>query len=134
MTLLAIGILVVFFISASVFDFGKYGKYRRDPATGAVIELPGAMVRSPSGYTASLPPCHSLSGCFSPSAAPLAAEESADPARSAERHHARHVPLIALGFVFSCSTRQFRSNAKVTRAARPPQCAAPSRWFRATDP
>src|SRR5512141_1798151 len=42
MTLLAIGILVVFFISAlPFFDFGKYAlNIGADPATGAAIELP----------------------------------------------------------------------------------------------
>ena len=69
-TLLAIAVLVVFFISAiPFFDFGKYAmNIGVDPATGAAVELPEGTVRScRSAFTACSPRCRSRCGCSSPS-------------------------------------------------------------------
>jgi len=65
-TLMAIAVLVIFFVSAiPLFDFSKYAlNIGIDPATGAAIQLPEGNGRScRSGSTAFLPPCPSPSGC-----------------------------------------------------------------------
>jgi len=83
-TLLAIAILLVFFLTAlPIFDFSKYAlNIGADPATGAAIELPGHGPFLPfgvHGILASLPFAVWL--FLAIEQLPLAAEESADPKR-----------------------------------------------------
>ena len=69
-TLLAIAVLVTFFISAiPFFDFGKYAmNIGVDPATGAASSCRRVMVRScRSAFTACSPRCRSQCGCSWPS-------------------------------------------------------------------
>ena len=88
---------------ASVFRFRQIrDEYRRRPGDRSGNQrCLGAMDRSsPSGYTASLPPCHSRSGCFSPSSSSRSRRKSRRP----ETRHAEGVvlgmfTLIALGFL-----------------------------------
>src|SRR6185312_2595366 len=85
MTLLAIGILVVFFISAlPFFDFGKHAlNIGADPATGAAVELPEGhgpfLPFGIYGVLASMPFAVWL--FLAIEQLPLAAEESVDPKR-----------------------------------------------------
>jgi ethanolamine permease len=84
-TLLAIGILVVFFLSAIPFiDFGKYAmNIGADPATGAAVELPDGhgpfLPLGVRGILAALPFAVWL--FLAIEQLPLAAEESTDPKR-----------------------------------------------------
>jgi ethanolamine permease len=104
MTLLAIGILVVFFISAlPFFDFGKYAlNIGADPATGAAIELPGGngpfLPFGVYGVLAAMPFAVWL--FLAIEQLPLAAEESADPKRDMPKGIMLGMfTLIALGFL-----------------------------------
>src|SRR5215510_2487885 len=85
MTLLAIGILVVFFVSAlPFFDFGKYAlNIGADSATGAAVELPeGHGPFLPFGIYGVLAAMPFAVWLFlAIEQLPLAAEESADPKR-----------------------------------------------------
>ena len=95
-TLLAIAVLVIFFVSAiPFFDFGKYAmNIGADPATGAAIELPDGhgpfLPFGVYGVLASMPFAVWL--FLAIEQLPLAAEEfGRSQARHAEGHHARHV-------------------------------------------
>ncbi len=104
MTLLAIGILVVFFISAlPFFDFGKYAlNIGADPATGAAIELPqGHGPFLPFGIYGVLAAMPFAVWLFlAIEQLPLAAEESADPKRDMPKGIMLGMfTLIALGFL-----------------------------------
>ena len=104
MTLLAIGILVFFFLSAIPFvDFGRYAlNIGADPSTGAAIELPrGHGPFLPFGWhgiLASMPFAVWL--FLAIEQLPLAAEESADPKRDMPKGIMLGMyTLIALGFL-----------------------------------
>jgi ethanolamine permease len=104
MTLLAIGILVFFFVSAiPFFDFARYAlNIGADPTTGAAIELPeGHGPFLPFGWhgvLASMPFAVWL--FLAIEQLPLAAEESADPKRDMPRGIMLGMfTLIALGFL-----------------------------------
>jgi ethanolamine permease len=104
MTLLAIGILVVFFVSAlPFFDFGKYAlNIGADPATGAAIELPqGHGPFLPFGIYGVLAAMPFAVWLFlAIEQLPLAAEESADPKRDMPKGIMFGMfTLIALGFL-----------------------------------
>ena len=104
MTLLAIGILVVFVISAlPFFDFGKYAlNIGADPATGAAIELPqGHGPFLPFGIYGVLAAMPFAVWLFlAIEQLPLAAEESADPKRDMPKGIMLGMfTLIALGFL-----------------------------------
>jgi ethanolamine permease len=104
MTLLAIGILVVFFVSAlPFFDFGKYAlNIGADPATGATIELPqGHGPFLPFGIYGVLAAMPFAVWLFlAIEQLPLAAEESADPKRDMPKGIMLGMfTLIALGFL-----------------------------------
>src|SRR5215470_6005225 len=104
MTLLAIGILVFFFVTAiPFFDFGKYAlNIGMDPATGAAVELPDGhgpfLPFGLHGILASLPFAVWL--FLAIEQLPLAAEESADPKRDMPKGiMAGMFTLIVLGFL-----------------------------------
>ena len=104
MTLLAIGILVVFFVSAlPFFDFGKYAlNIGADPVTGAAVELPGGhgpfLPFGVYGVLAAMPFAVWL--FLAIEQLPLAAEESADPKRDMPKGIMLGMfTLIALGFL-----------------------------------
>ncbi|HKA46762.1 MAG TPA: amino acid permease, partial [Methyloceanibacter sp.] len=104
MTLLAIGILVFFFVTAiPFFDFGKYAlNIGADPATGAAVELPGGhgpfLPFGVYGVLASMPFAVWL--FLAIEQLPLAAEESADPQRDMPKGIMLGMfTLIALGFL-----------------------------------
>jgi ethanolamine permease len=104
MTLLAIGILVFFFLSAIPFvDFGRYAlNIGADPSTGAAIELPqGHGPFLPFGWhgiLASMPFAVWL--FLAIEQLPLAAEESANPKRDMPKGIMLGMfTLIALGFL-----------------------------------
>jgi ethanolamine permease len=104
MTLLAIGILVFFFLSAIPFlDFGKYAlNIGADPATGTAIELQGGhgpfLPFGPYGILASMPFAVWL--FLAIEQLPLAAEESADPKHDMPKGIMLGMfTLIALGFL-----------------------------------
>jgi ethanolamine permease len=104
MTLLAIGILVFFFLSAiPFFDFGKYAlNIGADPATGAAVELLGGhgpfLPFGLYGILASMPFAVWL--FLAIEQLPLAAEESADPKRDMPKGIMLGMfTLIALGFL-----------------------------------
>jgi ethanolamine permease len=103
-TLLAIGILVVFFLSAIPFiDFGKYAmNIGADPATGAAVELPEGngpfLPFGVYGVLAALPFAVWL--FLAIEQLPLAAEESADPKRDMPKGIMLGMfTLIVLGFL-----------------------------------
>ncbi len=104
MTLLAIAILIVFFVSAiPFFDFGKYAmNIGVDPATGAAVELPEGhgpfLPFGVHGVLAALPFAVWL--FLAIEQLPLAAEESADPKRDMPKGIMLGMfTLIALGFL-----------------------------------
>src|SRR5215471_12608217 len=104
MTLLAIGILVFFFVTAIwFFYFGKYAlNIGADPATGAAVELPGGhgpfLPFGVYGVLASMPFAVWL--FLAIEQLPLAAEESADPQRDMPKGIMLGMfTLIALGFL-----------------------------------
>ena len=103
-TLLAIGILIVFCISAiPFFDFAKYAmNIGIDPATGAAVELPDGhgpfLPFGTHGVLAALPFAVWL--FLAIEQLPLAAEESADPKRDMPKGIMLGMfTLIALGFL-----------------------------------
>jgi ethanolamine permease len=103
-TLLAILILVVFFVSAILFfDFGKYAmNIGVDPATGAAVELPGGhgpfLPFGVHGVLAALPFAVWL--FLAIEQLPLAAEESAHPERDMPKGIMLGMfTLIVLGFL-----------------------------------
>lgn len=102
-TLLAIGILVAFFISAiPFFDFGKYALNIGADASGAAVELPEGhgnfLPFGPYGVLASMPFAVWL--FLAIEQLPLAAEESTDPARDMPKGIMLGMfTLIALGFL-----------------------------------
>jgi ethanolamine permease len=102
-TLLAIAILLVFFLTAlPIFDFSKYAlNIGADPATGAAIELPGHGPFLPfgvHGILASLPFAVWL--FLAIEQVPLAAEEATDPKFDIPKGIMRGMfTLIALGFL-----------------------------------
>src|SRR6478672_10465606 len=104
MTLLAIGILVVFFISAlPFFDFGKYAlNIGADPTSGVAVELSGGhgpfLPFGLHGILAAMPFAVWL--FLAIEQLPLAAEESADPKRDMPKGIMLGMfTLIALGFL-----------------------------------
>src|SRR5690349_12878190 len=103
-TLLAIAILIVFFVSAiPFFDFGKYAmNIGADPATGAAVELPDGhgpfLPFGIHGVLAALPFAVWL--FLAIEELPLAAEESVDPKRDMPKGIMLGMfTLIALGFL-----------------------------------
>ena len=103
-TLLAIGILIVFFLSAIPFiDFGKYAmNIGADPATGAAVELPEGngpfLPFGVHGILAALPFAVWL--FLAIEQLPLAAEEAADPKRDMPKGIMLGMfTLIVLGFL-----------------------------------
>ena len=103
-TLLAIAVLVIFFVSAiPFFDFGKYAmNIGADPATGAAIELPDGhgpfLPFGVYGVLASMPFAVWL--FLAIEQLPLAAEESVDPKRDMPKGIMLGMfTLIVLGFL-----------------------------------
>ncbi|MGB6969522.1 MAG: amino acid permease [Methyloceanibacter sp.] len=103
-TLLAITVLVVFFISAiPIFDFSRYAlNIGVDPATGAAVELPEGngpfLPFGPYGILAAMPFAVWL--FLAIEQLPLAAEESVDPRRDMPKGIMLGMfTLIALGFL-----------------------------------
>jgi ethanolamine permease len=103
-TLLAIAVLLVFFVSAvPLFDFGKYAmNIGADPATGAAVELPEGhgpfLPFGIYGVLASMPFAVWL--FLAIEQLPLAAEESVDPQRDMPKGIMLGMfTLIALGFL-----------------------------------
>jgi len=103
-TLLAIAVLIVFFVSAiPFFDFGKYAmNIAADPATGAAVELPEGngpfLPFGVYGILASMPFAVWL--FLAIEQLPLAAEESVDPKRDMPKGIMLGMfTLIALGFL-----------------------------------
>jgi ethanolamine permease len=122
MTLLAIGILVFFFVTAiPFFDFGKYAlNIGADPATGAAVELPGGhgpfLPFGVYGVLASMPFAVWL--FLAIEQLPLAAEESADPQRDMPKGIMLGMfTLIALGFLILLFNPAIPIERQVTDAA-----------------
>src|SRR6476469_4473852 len=120
-TLLAIAILLVFFLTAlPIFDFSKYAlNIGADPATGAAIELPGHAPFLPFGVHGS---CASLPFAvwlfLAIEQLPLAAEEAADPKRDMPKGIMLGMfTLIALGFLVLLINPSIPIERQVTDAA-----------------
>jgi ethanolamine permease len=121
-TLLAIAILIIFFISAiPIFDFGKYAmNIGVDPATGAAVELPEGngpfLPFGGYGVLAALPFAVWL--YLAIEQIPLAAEESADPKRDMPKGIMLGMfTLIALGFLVLIINPAIPIEREVTDAA-----------------
>jgi ethanolamine permease len=121
-TLLAIAILIVFFVSAiPFFDFGKYAmNIGADPATGAAVELPDGhgpfLPFGLHGVLAALPFAVWL--YLAIEQIPLAAEESADPKRDMPKGIMLGMfTLIALGFLVLLFNPSIPIEREITDAA-----------------
>ncbi|HLC08274.1 MAG TPA: amino acid permease, partial [Methyloceanibacter sp.] len=121
-TLLAIAILVIFFVSAiPFFDFGKYAlNIGADPATGAAVELPEGngpfLPFGTHGVLAALPFAVWL--YLAIEQIPLAAEESADPKRDMPKGIMLGMfTLIALGFLVLIINPAIPITREITDAA-----------------
>ena len=121
-TLLAIAILVIFFVSAIPFlDFGKYAmNIGADPATGAAVELPEGngpfLPFGVHGVLAALPFAVWL--YLAIEQIPLAAEEFADPKRDMPKGIMLGMfTLIALGFLVLIINPAIPITREVTDAA-----------------
>ena len=121
-TLLAILILVVFFVSAiPFFDFGKYAlNIGADPTTGAAVELPDGhgpfLPFGIHGILASMPFAVWL--FLAIEQLPLAAEESADPKRDMPKGIMLGMfTLIVLGFLVLLFNPSIPIERQVTDAA-----------------
>ena len=121
-TLLAIAILVIFFVSAIPFlDFGKYAmNIGADPATRAAVELPEGngpfLPFGVHGVLAALPFAVWL--YLAIEQIPLAAEESADPKRDMPKGIMLGMfTLIALGFLVLIINPAIPITREVTDAA-----------------
>ena len=121
-TLLAIAILIVFFVSAIPFlDFGKYAmNIGADPATGAAVELPDGhgpfLPFGIHGVLAALPFAVWL--YLAIEQIPLASEESADPKRDMPKGIMLGMfTLIALGFLVLVINPAIPITREVTDAA-----------------
>ena len=121
-TLLAIAILIVFFVSAiPFFDFSKYAmNIGADPATGAAVELPDGhgpfLPFGIHGVLAALPFAVWL--FLAIEELPLAAEESADPKRDMPKGIMLGMfTLIALGFLVLIINPAIPITREVTDAA-----------------
>jgi ethanolamine permease len=121
-TLLAIGILVFFFLCAiPFFDFGTYAmNIGADPATGAAVELPGGhgpfLPFGLHGVLAAMPFAVWL--FLAIEQLPLAAEESADPKRDMPKGIMLGMfTLIALGFLVLLFNPAIPITREVTDAA-----------------
>ena len=121
-TLLAIGILIIFCVSAiPFFDFGKYAmNIGADPSTGAAVELPEGhgpfLPFGMHGILASLPFAVWL--FLAIEQLPLAAEESADPRRDMPKGIMLGMfTLIALGFLVLVFNPAIPIEREVTNAA-----------------
>jgi len=122
MTLLAIGILVFFFVTAiPFFDFGKYAlNIGVDPATGAAVELPNGhgpfLPFGLHGILASMPFAVWL--FLAIEQLPLAAEESTNPQRDMPKGIMLGMfTLIALGFLILLFNPAIPIERQVTDAA-----------------
>ena len=121
-TLLAIAVLLIFFVSAiPFFDFGKYAhEYRDDPPTGAAVELPEGhgpfLPFGMHGILASMPFAVWL--FLAIEQLPLAAEKSADPKRDMPKGIMLGMfTLIALGFLVLIFNPAIPITREVTDAA-----------------
>src|SRR6476619_3787025 len=121
-TLLAIAILLIFFVSAiPLIDFGKYAmNIGADPTTGAAVELPDGhgpfLPFGIHGVLAALPFAVWL--FLAIEEIPLAAEESADPKRDMPRGIMLGMfTLIALGFLVLIINPAIPITREVTDAA-----------------
>ena len=136
-TLLAIAILLVFFLTAlPIFDFSKYAlNVGADPATGAAIELPGHGPFLPfgvHGILASLPFAVWL--FLGIEQIPLAAEEAADPKRDMPKGIMRGMfTLIVLGFLVLLINPSMSIERQVTVNQDGPRRFR-SRYLERTDP
>jgi ethanolamine permease len=122
LTLLALAILIVFFVSAiPLFDFGKYAmNVGSDPSTGAAIELPEGhgpfLPFGTHGILAALPFAVWL--FLAIEQLPLAAEESADPKRDMPKGIMLGMfTLIALGLLVLLINPAIPITREVTDAA-----------------
>jgi ethanolamine permease len=120
-TLLAIAILLVFFVSAiPLFDFGKYAMNIGADASGAAVELPDGhgpfLPLGTHGVLAALPFAVWL--FLAIEQLPLAAEESADPKRDMPKGIMLGMfTLIALGFLVLIINPAIPITREVTDAA-----------------
>ena len=121
-TLLAIAVLVIFFVSAiPFFDFGKYAmNIGADPATGAAIELPDGngpfLPFGIYGVLASMPFAVWL--FLAIEQLPLAAEESVDPKRDMPKGIMLGMfTLIVLGFLVLIFNPSIPIERQITDAA-----------------
>ena len=121
-TLLAIAVLVIFFVSAiPFFDFGRYAmNIGADPSTGAAIELPDGhgpfLPFGVYGVLASMPFAVWL--FLAIEQLPLAAEESVDPKRDMPKGIMLGMfTLIVLGFLVLIFNPAIPIDAQITDAA-----------------